>query len=605
LEGSDKTYVNERGNLVFTTRFGEVAMAELKTYQEKDKKVITSQFIKRGGKWGIALASYDKTQALIIDPLVYSTYIGGSGDDEGYGIAVDGSGNAYITGYTNSTDYAVTAGTFQTTYGGGSYDVFVTKLNASGSAVVYSTYIGGSSVDSGYGIAVDGSGNAYITGYTNSTDYDVTVGAFQTTYGGGIYDVFVTKLNASGSGLDYSTYIGGSGWDEGRGIALDGSGNAYVTGMTNSSDYVVTAGAFQTTYGGGGDVFVTKLNASGSGLVYSTYIGGTNEDSGYGIAVDGSGNVYVTGSTNSIDYAVTAGVLQTSLGGSYDVFVTKLNTSGSGLLYSTYIGVSGDEYGNGIAVDGIGNAYVTGQAGNNFVVTGGAFQTSFGGSYDVFVTKLNASGSAVVYSTYIGGNGYEYGYGIAVDGSGNVYVTGSTNSLDYDVTAGAFQTTNEGNYNVFVTKLNASGSGLVYSTYIGGSNFDYGKGIALDGSGNAYITGQTQSTDYDVTTGAFQTTYGGGTYDVFVTKLNMSVTAVENYANVEWSLFSIYPNPTSGTYTLQTEKGGEFELMDMHGRVIRVFKMQNPIEQIQVNLSNGIYFIREKASGVTQRVIIE
>ena len=212
----------------------------------------------------------------------------------------------------------------------------------------------------------------------------------------------------------------------------------------------------------------------------------------------------------------------------------------------------------------------------------------------------------LVYSTYIGGSNGEEGRGIAVDGSGNAYVTGGTLSTNYDVTTGAFQTTYGGGaYDVFVTKLNASGSGLVYSTYIGGSGSDYGYGIAVDGSGNAYVTGQTVSTDYDVTAGAFQTTYGGGTYDVFVTKLNMSVTAVENYANIEWSLFSIYPNPSYGTFTLQTEKGGEFELMDIQGRVLQVFKMQNPIEQIRVNLSNGIYFIREKASGVTQRVIIK
>jgi hypothetical protein len=206
--------------------------------------------------------------------LVYSTYIGGSYRDEGYAIAVDGSGNAYVTGYTKSTDYDVTPGAFQTTKEGGQ-DVFVTKLNATGTALVYSTYIGGSGYDYGYGIAVDGSGNAYVTGYTFSTDYDVTPGAFQTTKGG-YRDVFVTKLNATGTALVYSTYIGGSGGDEGYAIAVDGSGNAYVTGYTYSTDYDVTPGAFQTTNGGGGDVFVTKLNATGTALVYSTYIGGSN-----------------------------------------------------------------------------------------------------------------------------------------------------------------------------------------------------------------------------------------------------------------------------------------------------------------------------------------
>jgi hypothetical protein len=583
-------------------------MAELKTYQERDKKVIKSEFIKREGKWGITLANYDKTQALIIDPLVYSTYIGGSGyecDLDYGGIAVDGSGNAYVTGYTKSTNYDVTAGAFQTTGGGAYYDVFVTKLNASGSGLVYSTYIGGSNEDRGYGIAVDGSGNAYVTGWTNSIDYDVTPGAFQTTKDVS-YDVFVTKLNASGSGLVYSTYIGGSNWDEGFGIAVDGSGNAYVTGETYSTDYDVTLGAFQTTYGGSGDVFVTKLNASGSSLVYSTYIGGSSDDYSYGIAVDGSGNAYVTGRTKSTDYDVTPGAFQTTFGGgNTDVIVTKLNASGSGLVYSTYIGGSDDEKGSGIAVDGSGNAYVTGWTySTDYDVTPGAFQTTKGLYFDdVFVTKLNANGSGLVYSTYIGGNGIDYGSAIAVDGSGNAYVTGATGSTDYDVTPGAFQTTNVG-LDVFVTKLNASGSGLVYSTYIGGSSTDEGYGIAIDGSGNAYVMGTTLSTNYAVTSGAFQTTHGGLT-DVFVTKLNMPAAAVENYTNAELPLFSVYPNPSYGSFTLQTEQGGVFEILDITGRLLNIYTIKNHTETIHTNLPTGIYFIREKASGATQKLIVK
>jgi hypothetical protein len=303
-----------------------------------------------------------------------------------------------------------------------------------------------------------------------------------------------------------------------------------------------------------------------------------------------------------------------------DVFVTKLDASGSGLVYSTYIGGSNGDSGQGIAVDGSGNAYVTGSTGsNNYDVTVGAFQTTHGGGYygyyyDVFVTKLNASGSGLVYSTFIGGNGADEGYGIAVDGSGNAYVTGYTSSTDYDVTPGAFQTSGGGSYyDVFVTKLNASGSGLVYSTYIGGSNYDYGYGIAIDGSGNAYVTGSTSSTDYDVTAGAFQTTYGGGYGiggggyggEVFVTKLDMLVTALENYANEELPLFSVYPNPSSGSFTLQTEQGGVFEILDLTGRLLNTYTIRNHTETIHTNLPTGIYFIREKASGVTQKLIIK
>jgi hypothetical protein len=689
LEGSEKTYIDSEGRLVFTTQFGEVKLAELRVYQ--GDREIGARFVGRPGGWGIVVGSYDPTQLLVIDPLVYSTYIGGSGDEWGNAIAVDGSGNAYVTGYTNSTNYDVTPGAFQTTMGGGG-DVFVTKLNATGTALVYSTYIGGSGNEVGYDIAVDGSGNAYVTGYTNSTNYDVTPGAFQTTNGGG-WDVFVTKLNATGTALVYSTYIGGSSNDEGYAIAVDGSGYAYVTGYTSSTDYDVTPGAFQTTNANGdyADVFVTKLNATGTALVYSTYIGGSYDDVGYGIAVDGSGNAYVTGWTSSPDYDVTPGAFQTTKEDDLDVFVTKLNATGTALVYSTYIGGSGDEVGYAIAVDGSGYAYVTGWTSSpNYDVTPGAFQTTNGGGWDVFVTKLNATGTALVYSTYIGGSGTDYGYGIAVDGSGNAYVTGYTSSTDYDVTPGAFQTTNGGGRDVFVTKLNATGTALVYSTYIGGNSNEVGYGIAVDGSGNAYVTGYTSSTDYDVTPGAFQTTNGGGA-DVFVTKVchpitltsapgtdnqtvcvntaitpitysttgatgatfsglpagvtgtfsgdnitisgtptvagtfNYTVTLTGGCGNVTATgtlvvnacqpnsllgsdgggpTWRVYPNPTSGSFTIESSEDGTFELINGFGQVVQVYEVRRGRAELQATLSAGVYYLREQRSGTVQKVVI-
>jgi len=518
LEGSDKTYVDERGNLVFTTRFGEVSMAGLKVYQEKDGQEIAASFVDRDGGWSIEVGNYDKSQALVIDPLIYSTYIGGSDDEEGRDIAVDGSGNAYITGYTRSTNYDVTVGAYQTSFGG-IFDVFVTKLNASGSKLVYSTFLGGSYNDYGRAIVINRSGNAYVTGETESTNFPVTAGAYQTTYGEN-RDVFVTKLNASGSRLVYSTYVGGSNSDEGYGIAVDGSGNAYVTGQTGSENFPVTTEAYQMTYGGDYDVFVTKLNASGSGLVYSTFLGGSDWDYGYDIAVDGSGNAYVTGGTQSTNYPVTAGAYQTTFGGARDVFVTKLNASGNGLVYSTYLGGSSYDFGQSIALDGSGNVYVTGGTGSsNFPVTAGAYKTTKGKNEEAFVMKLNARGNGLMYSTYLGGSNNDYGRAIAIDGSGNVYVTGETESSNFPVTAGAYQTTFGGARDVFVTKLNASGSRLMYSTYLGGIDNEEGYGIAVDGSGNAYVTGETYSTNFPVKAGAYQRT-NGGNEDVFVTKLN-------------------------------------------------------------------------------------
>jgi hypothetical protein len=327
LDGEYKEYL-KNNTLCYTTRFGEVQMQDLYVYQQSDKKQVQAKFIQQNGVWQFQVSGYDKTQPLIIDPLIYSTYIGGTYYDYGYAIAIDGVGNAYITGSTASTDYDITSGAFQTTKEGGR-DVFVTKLNNNGTALLYSTYIGGSSDEFGHAITIDDSGNAYINGETQSSNYDITAGAFQTTFGGGTLDVFVSKLNSTGSNLIYSTYIGGSSNERGNSIAIDDTGNAYITGFTASTDYDITSGAFQTTNAGLSDVFVTQLNNTGTGLIYSTYIGGSGFEEGYGIAIDGSGNAYITGYTYSTDFDISSGAFQNTNEGSYDVFVTKINLGGT------------------------------------------------------------------------------------------------------------------------------------------------------------------------------------------------------------------------------------------------------------------------------------
>ena len=386
--------------------------------------------------------------------LAYSTYLGGSSADRGLGIAVDGAGSAYVTGDTNSTDFATTVGAFDTTHNGVE-DAFVTKLNAAGSALAYSTYLGGSGgVDQGHGIAVDGAGSAYVTGFSGSANFPTTAGAFDMS-ANGLEDPFVTKLNAAGSALAYSTYLGGSSRDAGEGIAVDGGGSAYLTGYTWSTNFPTTAGAFDTSIDGFEVAFVTKLNAAGSTLAYSTYLGGVGvRGTGYGIAVDGAGSAYVTGVTDSFTFPTTAGAFDTSYNDNYDAVVTKLNAAGSTLAYSTYLGGFGADLGFGIAVDGAGSAYVTGDTRSVFPTTAGAFDTSAnGGTGDAFVTKLNTDGSALAYSTYLGGGRFEKGNGIAVDGAGSAYVTGITDSTDFATTVGAFDTSANGDSDAFVTKL--------------------------------------------------------------------------------------------------------------------------------------------------------
>jgi beta-propeller repeat-containing protein len=323
--------------------------------------------------------------------------------------------------------------------------------------------------------------------------------------------------------LFYSTYLGGNSQDQGDGIAVDTAGNAYVTGFTESINFPTTTAAFQTTLAGGFDAFVTKLNATGSALVYSTYLGGSDWDFGFAIVVDAAGNAYVTGQTLSTNFPTTLGAFQPVFGGPGDAFVTKLDPAGSILVYSTYLGGSLSDIGFRIAVDATGNAYVAGFTESiNFPTTTAAFQTTSPGGFDAFVTKLNLTGSAVVYSTYLGGSNFDVGTGIAVDAAGNAYVTGLTNSNNFPTSLGAFQPAfGGGETDVFVTKLGPTGSGLVYSTYFGGSNGrEQGFGIAVDATGNAYVSGATRSTDFPTTMGAFQTTYGGGNVDAFVAKFN-------------------------------------------------------------------------------------
>jgi Calx-beta domain/Beta-propeller repeat len=549
IEGASNVSIDADGSLVIETELGVMKQSKPFTYQETEgvksevsshwsidgNQQLTNDKGQRTFRVQYDVSDYDSSKALTIDPtvnlsnLAFSTFLGGGGDDQGNAIAVDNLGNTYVTGYTNSQLFPTTAGTVDTAHNGGQ-DVFVSKLNAAGSSLVYSTFIGGDSDDVGNGIEVDSVGNVFVTGYTfdTTTDYPTTLGAFDTTHNGN-YDVFVSRLNAAGSSLVYSTFLGGDSTDVGYGIAVDSAGNAFVTGSTfdTTTDYPTTVGAFDTTHNGNYDVFVSRLNGAGSSLVYSTFLGGDSNDFANGIAVDSAGNAFVTGNTLDAitDYPTTVGAFDTIHNGNADVFVTKLNAAGSSLVYSTFLGGDSTDVGTGIEVDSLGNAFVTGHTRDtitDYPTTVGAFDTTHNGTSDVFVSKLNAAGSSLVYSTFIGGDFDDLGFGIAVDSAGNAFVTGYTfdATTDYPTTILAFDTTHNGNADVFVSKLNAAGSSLVYSTFIGGDSNDLGYGIAVDSAGNAFVTGNTfdGATDYPTTNEAFQS-FHEGNGDAFVTKL--------------------------------------------------------------------------------------
>jgi hypothetical protein len=554
IRGARRIHRDQNGDLNFLVGENKIRWRKPLVYQEKDgarQKIAARYAIADTNRVTFELAKYDASRPLYIDPLIYSTYLGGSGGfgDSGRAIAVDSFGDAYVTGFTGSTNFPTTPGALQTNCNTSEYceNTFVAKFNAAGSALVYSTYLSpGNNQGGAAGIAVDSAGDAYIVG-SSSADFPITPGAFQKTCvssGGGC--VFVTEINPSGSALIYSTYLGGGGefGDIGGAIAVDSAGSAYVTGQTNSSSFPVTLGAFQTSASGGaGNAFVTKFNSSGSALVYSSYLGAGGEfgDIGDAIAVDSAGNAYVTGATCARDFPVTPGAFQTTYpGGSCGndpgalwgyAFVTKINPTGSALVYSTYLGGSGISHGLGIAADNAGQAYVTGYTlTTGFPTTSGAFQTLCRGKEcaiygDAFVTKFNPTGSALVYSTYLGGFRQDQGNAIAVDSAGSVYVTGMTTSSNFPVD-NPIQQKLVGGGNAFVSKLNPAGSALAYSTYLGGVNSldavlpgDIGNGIAVDSEGNAYVTGYTLASDFPTTPGAFQPTCGNPCARVFVAKM--------------------------------------------------------------------------------------
>ena len=478
--------------------------------------------------YGFRLGAYDPSRPLVIDPaiLLYCGYIGGSGYDVGRGIAVDTEGNAYVVGDTLSTQTTFPVAVGPDLTFNGSTEAVVAKVRADGTGLVYCGYIGGARGDTGEGIAVDGRGSAYVVGSTSSDQATFPVKGGPDLTFNGYADAFVAKVRADGTGLEYCGYVGGLAHDMGIGIAVDGQGNAYITGRTESDQatFPVAVGP-DLTHNGGPDAFVAKVLADGMALAYCGYIGGAWLDVGSGIAVDGQGNAYVAGYTESSQatFPVAVGPDLTYNGG--DAFVAKVEADGTALAYCGYIGGSGSEGAGGVAVDHQGNAYVTGFTESDqatFPVAVGPDLTHNGGP-DAFVAKVEAGGTELAYCGYIGGNGSDYGRGIAVDGEGNAYVVGSPASgEDTFPVKGGPDLTHNGGPDAFVARVRADGTGLDYCGYIGGNGRDHGGGIAVDGEGNAFVVGDTASTadSFPVVAGP-GLVHRGGVSDAWVAKVGM------------------------------------------------------------------------------------
>jgi hypothetical protein len=555
--GADTLALAADGGLTMKAGSAELHWHAPVAYQEFDgrRRAVAAKYEIAGSTVRFRVGAYDRRHDLVIDPsLVYSTYLGGNGGDMGdvgNAIAADSSGSVYVAGMAASADFPTTGNAMQPAQHGWD-DAFVSKLNPQGTAFVYSTYLGGGGQDIAWAIAVDGNGEAFVTGQTGSglngtSAFPTTAGAFQRNHNPNVYNnsVFVTKLSADGSQLLYSTLISGANDSFASGIDVDANGAAYVLSNT-ANGFPVTSGAYQRTSGtdpcpyemfaDGQAQVVSKLGPQGGALQYSTYVG-HGCDYGAGIAVNAAGEAYITGHTQDAAYPVTAGAAQASFGGVVDGFVTRLNATGSGLLYSTFLGGSLADFSYSIALDGSGYAYVAGGTDGDFPTTAGAYQTSAvnNGIRKGFITKIAPLGRGLTYSTYIKGGGNVTFNGIAVDRGGAAYVTGYTDGKNYPTTTNADQgTCFTSSYGCLtqavVTKIDAGGNGLLYSSYFGASDAsnnyfpgNIGNAIAADGAGGFYITGRT-SNGLRTTNSAVEPNYraNANSTSAFVAKFNAS-----------------------------------------------------------------------------------
>jgi len=554
-----------------------------------------------------AVSTEDTAQQNMASPdMEYSTYFGGTAEDRSYSMGVDITGAVYVTGRTSSADYPV-QDPFQAGFGGGSWDVFVTKLSPDGSQLVYSTFIGGSGAENGYGVKVDSEGCAYVTGPTESADFPLAnplQGSLQ-----GTSDAFLLKLSPAGDSLIYSTYVGGTGTERGRDIAVDQQGRAHLIGNTSSADFPVV-NPYQSVYGGGiQDAFILRVSSSGDQIDYSSYLGGSSEDLGEGVHVDPDGYAYITGETSSSDFPVSSAYQSVYGGGDSDGFLAKFTPAGTQVSYSTYLGGSGEDWSSNVAGDPSGIS-ITGFTSSSDFPVENAYQGSLSGTGSAFVTKFSSSGSTLEFSTYFGGTGSDQGRDIAVDPFGGIHVTGYTSSADFPV-LNAYQDTYAGGANdCFVLKLHPDGQQLDYSTYLGGSDNDSSRGIIVDSSGGTYVTGGIASTDFPVIN-AYQAAFAGGFTDYFIAKLGAFFTGIGGPSAGpagQLGIDNVYPNPFSGNFsvsvTVPVSGPLEVTLHDCSGRLVSVVSDESSVASgvhsfhwTGEKLPSGIYLVRACSPG--------
>jgi len=558
--------------------------------------------------------------------IVWSTFIGGGDSDYGHGMTIDSHGNPVITGYSRSDDFPTTPGAYQRTHSG-SYDVAVVKLNPAGSGILWATFLGGTEEDRAFTVVLDDADNPVVGGLTYSPDFPTTPWAYDRTLGGG-RDAFVAKLNSTGSVLMWSTYLGGQSPDRIWDLVLDAQDRPIVAGETYSRDFPTTPGAFDTTVNLPPDGFLTKLDAAGSRLVWSTCLGGNADDQITRVVLGPGQILIVSGNTASSDFPTTPGVFDRTFHGSEDCFVTAFDPSGGSLLYSTFLGGSEEDMGNALAADSSGEVVVAGSTtSHDFPVTAGAYDTTHNGYKDIFVSRLDATASRLIWSTYVGGLAADEAFAVLLDRQACPVLTGSVESFDFPTTSDAFDRTYHGFGDAFLTRLDPTGSRLLWSSYLGGSDLDGGWEMTLSQTGNVIVTGPSRSPDFPTTNGAYDRTMNG-VKDIFVTCFDgigptVSIDHPDNGqpASSHGLWLGALPNPFSGPLQVRIDLGrsaGSATLLalDGSGRVVaRIRRGFQPAGTHRIlwdgrdargrPVPPGVYWLRLQTGGaiVQQKVV--
>jgi hypothetical protein len=538
--------------------------------------------------------------------LFWSTFYGGNSNEHGISTAVDSFNNVYVTGITLSSNFPVSVNAFQP-LNSGDFDAFVIKFSPSGQRL-WATYFGGSAYDEGRNICIDKNGDIVIIGITNSTNLPVTNGSFQYNNAGN-YDMFAAKFNNTGQRI-WATYCGGANNDYGYGIKTDINNNVFITGFSNSGNFPVTPDAFQLTNGGGDDCFIIKFNSAGQ-RVWATYYGGSLNDDADAVTIDNAGNILLTGATYSPNFPVTAGSFQAFNAGNSDAFIIKFNNNGL-RIWASYYGGTSDDFGfGGIVTDNNNSIIFSGRTSSpNFPITSNAFQLSNGGNNDAYVVKFDSAGQRQ-YSTYYGGNANDFGESVVIDSSGNIIISGFTNSQNFSVTTDAYQSINAGQTDAFIIRFNNIWQ-RQYATYLGGTGIDECYSVSSTKNGNFIITGKTGSTNFPIIAGAFQTNKAGGD-DAFISFFNrdpIGITPISTNVPDKFSLGQNYPNPFNPTTNIefQIPKSGlvNLTIYDALGRKVETLVNQNlcagtyKADLDASNLVSGIYFYRLSAGDFSE-----